>query len=109
MVKLLTEIVSPEVNEVLEKFRSEPDVPTLPWMIRVVLEAAWQFVVLLVVQMRKCAAVPVALADSDVIALNVRTPAETVPAVEDSGRDARTVPESTVATLAGCAPETIIR
>lgn len=69
-----------------------------------VLADATQLAVLLVVQIRKWAAVPVADAAVDVIALNVSTPPDAVPGVADRGITTRTVPESMVATLAGTLP-----
>src|ERR1700761_4958433 len=97
-------IVVPLVNAVVLKLMSEPEVPTLPCTIRVVEDAATQVEVVELVQIRKCAAVPVADAVALVIALNVNTPPVTVPAVAERGSTARTVPLSTVAALAGCAP-----
>lgn len=108
-VQLVIEIVAALTNDTVLKFKSAPVVPTVPCAMRVVLDTATQLVVLLVVHSSQCAAVPVADAAVAVIALKVRTPAETVPGVADSGITTRMVPASTVATLAGCAPVRIIR
>ena len=97
MVKLVTEIVSPEVKLTLGKLRSAPEVPTVP--------CATQVVPAEDVQMRQYPAVPVAAAASEVMALIVRTPEDAVPIGFDMGSDAKSVPLAAVAQLAGGEPE----
>lgn len=78
------------------RFMSDPDVPTDPSITAVPPD----------LYARNHVAVPVASADaSAVIALNVRTPFETVPGVAANGNTANTVPVAAVAGFAGRVPD----
>jgi hypothetical protein len=93
----VTLTVAPEEMDVVERFRSAPDVPTDPWTFAVPPD----------VTNLKNDAVPVASADeSDVIALAVRTPPDAAGAnVELSGSCARSVfPLNAAPTFAGGVP-----
>ena len=79
-VKLDTLMVSPAVKSTDGKLRSAPEVPTVPWATTVVPAE--------LVQMRQYPAVPVAAAASEVMALMVSTPEDTVPMVADIGSEA---------------------
>ena len=91
------EIVSPEVHTTPPaKFRSEPDTPTVPCATTVVPAE--------LVAMRQYPAVPEFPVAVDVIVFIVSTPEDTVPIVDDIGRDTSSVPEAVVEQCAGTDP-----
>ena len=94
MVKLVMEIVSPEVHTMPPaKFKSAPDTPTVPWATTVVPAE--------LVAIRQYPAVPALLVAVLVIVLIVSTPLETVPMVDDIGIETRSVPVAELEQWAG--------
>ena len=91
-----TETVWPLAIEVLERFRSDPEVPHKPCTTQVVPAEE--------VHKRQYPAVPVAAAVAEVIEPAVRTPVVDVPNVAEHGSDASSVPVAAAAQFEGTVP-----